>query len=131
MYSQPVNFQVPAPADQSCYVIAVSHGGTDMNAATDSDFTVCTLQESAPIELISVDGNQVELWLDGVPAGTLVVAAYDGNRKMDTIGMVVLTGGETEVCVEMRSTVPEDDSLTAYVLDANTQAPLVKNVNLA
>lgn len=130
MCSQSVSFQVPTPADQSCYVIAVSHGGADMNAATDSDFTVCTLQESAPIELISVDGNQVELWLDGVPAGTLVVAAYDGNRKMDTVGVVKLTGGETEVCVTMQSTVPEDDSLTAYVLDANTQAPLMKSMNL-
>lgn len=131
MCSQPVSFQVPAPADQSCYVIAVSHGGTDMNAATDSDFTVCTLQESVPIELISVAGNQVEFWLDGVPAGTLVVAAYDGNRKMDTVGVTRLSGGETEVCVIMQSAVPEGDSLTAYVLDAETQTPLIKNVNLA
>ena len=130
MCSQPVSFQVPAPADQSCYVIALSHGGTDMNAATDSDFTVCTLQESAPIELTSVDGNQVELWLDGVPAGTLVVAAYDGNRRMDTVGVTSLSGGETEVCVTMQSAVPEDDFLTAYVLDADTQAPLIKSVNL-
>lgn len=101
-----------------------------MNAATDSDFTVCTLQESAPIELISVAGNQVEFWLDGVPAGTLVVAAYDGNRRMDTVGVTSLSGGETEVCVTMQSAVPEDDFLTAYVLDADTQAPLIKSVNL-
>lgn len=131
MASQPVSFQVPAPADQACYVIAATSNGMDMNAATDSDFTVCISQEDTPIELVSVDGNQVRLSLENVPAGTLVVAAYDGNGKMDSVGMSAVLVGDTSVQVTMRNTVPEGDSLVAFVLDTVTQEPLMKRVDLA
>lgn len=53
---------------------------------------------------------------------------------MEHIGNGVTGDGQylvhAEVCVIMQSAVPEDDFLTAYVLDADTQAPLIKSVNL-
>lgn len=132
--SHAVSFDVPAPEGQTFYVVTVSGVDADLesNSANNSGFTVCALQEDVPISLHSREERQVTLVLDPstVPAGKVIVAAYNESGRLDTLGFATISQGSQQVQVAMAASIPEGDSLTAMVVDGDWK-PLLKRVTLS
>lgn len=124
LQAEAVQFEVPAPASRTSYTISITHAGTDMNTANNSDFTVLEDVQSGPvIQLDGVEGQSARLYLENVPAGQLILAAYQGSRMMGT-GFADLTGSESSIAVEM-NTDPAGRTLKAFVVEPGTYEPLM------
>ncbi|MEG1577608.1 MAG: hypothetical protein RR336_02460, partial [Oscillospiraceae bacterium] len=87
-----VSFEVPEGADQ-LYFITVDGCTEDSQSSNNTDFVRLEVPNKLAVTLLALEQNAIELSLQNNPACNLMVAAYDANGKLLTVGEAQVAAG--------------------------------------